>query len=145
MTRQVATAMDAIEISDFLRDQGTGVLALAKKSDAYAIPVSFFYHEDEQCVYLRLGHTPGSQKRRYADATDHATLVVYDDTEEGWKSVVIEGRIEETAGNTLDAALEERGEELDIPYVRIFERPTDEIEFHTVRIDITSIKGMIEA
>ncbi len=145
MTGKSPTAMDSIEISEFLQRQATGVLALAKESDAYAVPVSFFYHAEQQCVYLRLGDAPGSQKRRYADATDHATLVVYDDTDEGWKSVVIEGHLVETSENTLDAALEEHGEQLDIPYVRIFDRPTDEIEFRTVRVDITSMKGMVEA
>ncbi|MCL9814171.1 pyridoxamine 5'-phosphate oxidase family protein, partial [Natranaeroarchaeum aerophilus] len=94
---------------------------------------------------LRLGYASGSQKRRYARATEHASLVVYDDTDEGWRSVVIEGRLEETSDNTLDAALEEHGEQLDIPYVRVFDRPTNEIEFRTVRINITSMKGMIEA
>jgi len=136
--------MDSIEITEFLQDQQTGVLALAKDSDAYAIPVSYFFDDVEQCVYLRLGYAPGSQKRRYGDATDHASLVVYKDTEEGWKSVVIEGTLEETTDSDLDTALEEQGEKLDIPYVRIFERPVDDIEFHTVRINITSMKGMIE-
>lgn len=136
--------MDSIEIDEFLQDQQTGVLALAKDSDAYAIPVSYFFSDDEQCVYLRLGYAPGSQKRRYGDATDHASLVVYEDTDDGWKSVVIEGTLEETTDSNLDTALEEHDEELDIPYVRIFERPVDDIEFHTVRINITSMKGMIE-
>lgn len=145
MTEQSATAMDSIQITEFLQDQATGVLALAKDSDAYAVPVSFFYDGEQQCVYLRLGYAPGSQKRRYGEGTDHASLVVYDDTDEGWTSVVIEGHLEETSDNTLDAALEEHGEQLDIPYVRIFDRPTDEVEFRTVRIDITSMKGMIEA
>lgn len=143
MTEQAATTMDSIEIREFLQDQGTGVLALAKASDAYAVPVSFFYDGEQQCVYLRLGYASGSQKRRYAKATDHASLVVYDDTDEGWKSVVIEGHLEEISDNTLDSALEEHGEQLDIPYVRIFDRPTDEIEFRTVRINITSMKGIV--
>ncbi|MCL9815299.1 hypothetical protein [Natranaeroarchaeum aerophilus] len=48
MTEQTATTMDSIEIREFLQDQRTGVLALAKASDAYAVPVSFFYGESRR-------------------------------------------------------------------------------------------------
>lgn len=144
MSDPTGGTMDAVEIAEFLESQHTGVLSLADADDAYAIPVSFTYHEDEG-VFLRLGFAPGSQKKRYLDATEHATFVAYDDTDEGWKSVLVEGRPEVLSHDSLDAAIVEVVEGLDIPYYQVHERPATDLQFDIVRVAPTSMSGITEA
>lgn len=143
MGNTTRSEMDAVEIADFLDSRSTGTLSLANESDAYAIPVSFDYDVDTRSVYLRLGFGPNSQKRRFLDGTDHVSFVVYDRTDEGWKSVVVEGTTEELSGTALGSAIAESLEDLDIPYVRAHDRSGEQLEFSIVRIDPTSLTGIV--
>jgi hypothetical protein len=136
--------MDALDVASFLESQQTGVLSLAKDDDAYAIPVSYTFVEDEEAIYFRLGFAPGSQKERYLDATDHVTFVVYADTDEGWKSVLVEGRATKLSHDSLDSAIVEVAEGLDIPYYQVHERPATDTTFNIVRIDPTRMSGIVE-
>lgn len=137
--------MDGTDIIDFLEANGTGVLSLAKGDDSYAVPVSYAYDQDDRRVYFRLGYGPGSQKQKYLEATDHATFVVYDRTETGWKSVVASGHLQELSESDIEASLLESLKSLDIPFFRVFERPSDEIDFTIVALEIDSLNGRIEA
>jgi hypothetical protein len=144
MTDSTATEMDAIEIADFLETQRTGVLSLAKDDDGYAIPVSFVYDDAGPHVYLRLGFAPGSQKRKYLDETAHGSFVVYDETDEGWKSVVVEGTFEELSSSTLDSSILEAVNSLEIPFLSVHKRPVDDTQFTIVRMTITTVNGLVE-
>jgi nitroimidazol reductase NimA-like FMN-containing flavoprotein (pyridoxamine 5'-phosphate oxidase superfamily) len=136
--------MDALEIESFLEEYGTGVLALASENDAYAIPVSYAFDAAAETIYFRMGFAPGSQKRKYLDDTDHLSFVVYADTEDGWKSVVVEGTAEQLGRNSLDAAMVEAMEGLDIPYYQVHERPATDVQFVIVRVDLTRMSGIVE-
>jgi nitroimidazol reductase NimA-like FMN-containing flavoprotein (pyridoxamine 5'-phosphate oxidase superfamily) len=144
MAERTRREMDAIEISEFLHSQHTGVLSLADGDDAYSIPVSFDYDEDEAAVYFRFGYGPDSQKRRYLDAVDTASFVVYDQTEGGWKSVVMEGGIERVSESSLDSSIREAVDELDIPYFQVHHRPAGDMDFNIVRLDATKLTGIVE-
>ncbi|MFC4407464.1 pyridoxamine 5'-phosphate oxidase family protein [Haloarchaeobius iranensis] len=144
MAQQTATQMDALEIDEFLESQQTGVLALANDGDAYAVPLSFAYDDDDRSVYLRLGFAPGSQKQRYLERTDHVSFVVYDDTDEGWKSVLVEGKVTMLSHDSLDAAIVEVMEGLDIPYFQVHSRPATDIQFNVACIEPTQVNGIIE-
>lgn len=144
MSESTAGNMDALEIAAFLESQDTGVLSLAEEGDAYAIPVSFTFDAAEG-VFLRLGFAPGSQKRRFADATEHATFVAYDDTDKGWKSVLVEGRLEVLSHDSLDAAIVEVVEGLEIPYYQVHDRPATDLQFNIVRVAPTTVSGITEA
>jgi len=145
MSDATATRMDAIEIADFLATQHTGVLSLASDDDAYAVPVSFAYDDADSALYLRLGYAPGSQKRTFVDAVDRASFVVYDDTPDGWRSVVARGRLEELSESSLDSSIVESVRGLDIPYFQVHDRPATDLEFHVVRLDVTELTGVAEA
>jgi nitroimidazol reductase NimA-like FMN-containing flavoprotein (pyridoxamine 5'-phosphate oxidase superfamily) len=136
--------MDALEIASFLEDYGTGVLALASEDDAYAIPVSYAFDADEEAIYFRMGFAPGSQKRKYLEDTEHLSFVVYADTGGGWKSVVVEGVAEQLGRSSLDAAMVEAMEGLDIPYYQVHERPATDVQFVIVRVDPTRMSGIVE-
>lgn len=144
MPGQTATEMDAIEMGEFLETQQTGVLSLAKDDDGYAIPVSFVYDDGQQDVYLRLGFAPASQKRKYLDATEHVSFVVYDETDDGWKSVVIQGTTEELSSSTLDSSIHEAVNNIEIPFMSVHQRPVTDTEFRIVRISVTTINGLVE-
>ncbi len=138
--------MDAIEISEFLQSQQTGVLSMANDDDSYAIPVSFTYVEDDEhspAVYLRLGYGPNSLKRRFVDATDYVSFVVYDSTADGWKSVVARGPIGEQSEPGLGASITESVRGLNIPFFRVFDSPASDLEFSVVRIDVEELDGIV--
>lgn len=145
MEDRTATPMDATDIATFLAGEQTGVLSLADGDDSYAIPVSFAFQPDEQAIYFRLGFAPGSQKRKFISTTDHATFVVHARTDAGWKSVVASGRIEEIPEGGLDSSIVETVKGLHIPYFKVFERPTSNLEFEIARLKIDSLNGMVEA
>lgn len=137
--------MDGLEIAEFLHGQSTGVLSMARGDAGYAIPVSFVYDDAGPYVYLRLGYAPGSQKRAFVDATARATFVVYDDTDEGWRSVVAEGRLEELSKTTLDSTIVEAVEGLHIPFFSVHRRPASDLEFGVLRIAISTLNGIAAA
>jgi hypothetical protein len=91
--RMTDAAVDA-----FLREQGTGVLALADGDSAYAVPISFGY-ETGRAVFAYWQFGPESRKRAYTEATERACLTVYDVVSEGeWRSVVARGPLRELSG-----------------------------------------------
>lgn len=145
MTVATATAMDALAISEFLESQGTGVLALASGGRVYAIPVSFAYHEAGPDIYFRFGYGPDSQKRTYVEGADEASFVVYDRTDAGWKSVLAEGDLESVSDSQLDTSLAEAVNGLHIPYFAVHRRPSAELEFEIVRLDVDKLSGVVEA
>ena len=91
------TEMTTAEIDDFLGDEETAVLSLARDDDPYSIPVSYGYDADDQTFYMRLVSTPESEKREYLSSSPQARLVVYDETGGGttYRSVVAVGTIAE--------------------------------------------------
>lgn len=136
--------MDATEIVDFLESQLAGVLAMASGNDAYAIPVSFTFVPEESRLYFRLGYAPGSQKKKFVDATNHASFVAYDHQSAGWQSVVAMGRLVTLSKTNVDTSVLEALKHLDIPYFKIFERPTEEIDFTIVALHLGQINGRKE-
>jgi hypothetical protein len=139
--------MDAVEIAQFLESQETGVLSLADGDDGYGVPVSFVYDEADDrgpYVYFRLGFAPGSMKRRFVDASDTVSFVVYDRTPSGWKSVVARGELEEVSARTLDAIVGEAVRGLDIPYFSVHDQPIDKLNLSLARIVITDLSGIVE-
>jgi hypothetical protein len=58
--------------------------------------------------------------------------------------VVVQGRLEELTTSNLDTALTEAIRGLDIPYFKVQKRPVDDLEFHTVRLNVTSMNGIVE-
>jgi nitroimidazol reductase NimA-like FMN-containing flavoprotein (pyridoxamine 5'-phosphate oxidase superfamily) len=151
MAHSAAHALDPKAIDAFLGSQSTGTLSLAKDNDSYAIPVGFTYAPESRDVYFRLGYAPGSRKREYIEATEHATFVVAAETDAGWKSVVARGRLEHR--NTVEDLAKHRlpGEstsqadrELRIPFYNVFDEPS-EMVFALVRLDVTELTGVVEA
>lgn len=144
MAVRTASAMDAIDIGEFLERRGTGVLAIGKAGSVYAIPVSFAYHGDRPALYFRFGYGPDSQKRAFVEGADEATFVVYDRTDGGWKSVIAEGQLEPVSKSNLDTSEVEAVNRLHIPYFDVHRQPAADLEFEIVRLAIGKLSGVAE-
>ncbi|MFB6092752.1 MAG: pyridoxamine 5'-phosphate oxidase family protein [Haloquadratum sp.] len=87
--------MTDAEIDAYLQEQGSGILALADDSRAYAVPISFGY-ETGRAVFAYWQFGAESEKLAYSEATDRACLAAYDiNSQFDWRSVLAFGPIEE--------------------------------------------------
>ena len=90
---QEAEMTDA-EADEFLSRHETGVLALAQTDEPYAIPISYGYDATARTIYMRLVSTPESEKRQFLASSPQARLVVYEQDEATYRSVVVVGALE---------------------------------------------------
>lgn len=136
--------MDGIEIEEFLESRRTGVLSLGRDNDGYGVPLSFYFDPSDAKIYFHLGYAPGSQKEKFIDSAEDVTFVVYDQTDEGWKSVLAEGRLEVLAEGAIDSDIEQATRHLDIPYFEVHDRPISALEYDIVRLDVSKLNGIAE-
>lgn len=94
MTIEQETEMTDDEVDDLLGRRETGVIALARDGDPYAIPVSYGYDATSRRIYLRLVSTPESEKRQFLGTSPRARLVVYENDGSVYRSVVAIGDLE---------------------------------------------------
>lgn len=141
----VGERMDGLEIREFLDAQHTGVLAMGRENVGYGIPISYTYDDEGPYVYFRLAYGGSSQKREFIEAADSVSFVVYAATEEGWKSVVAEGKLEEQSETDFEASRIEAVRQLDIPYFTVHDRPATDLEFVIARIDVSNLTGVVES
>lgn len=137
-----AATMDALQINEFLARQRFGVLSLARENDAHGVPVSFAYDEGEPAVYVRFGFGDDDRMRRYLESAELVSFVVHDETDGGWLSVQIEGRLEERSKTALDSAILEVVDDLRIPFFHLGHRPARDVEFRVVRLSIATMRGV---
>lgn len=105
------TVLSDGEIDSFLGRHETGVLSLAQADESYAIPISYGYDSDHRRFYLRLVSNPESEKREYLQSTPHTSLVVYEDDEPVYTSVVATGTLSEISREELTVEhIEQYGE-----------------------------------
>jgi nitroimidazol reductase NimA-like FMN-containing flavoprotein (pyridoxamine 5'-phosphate oxidase superfamily) len=135
--------MDEATVAARLGEQGTGVLALSRDGDAYAFPVA--YYRDGDSLFFRLGEASDSEKREYLDATEQATLVVYeaDPTPEAreldsW-SILARGRLRAVPAD--DPAYNPAEINDQFSPIRVFDEPIDEMAVTLYELQIASITG----
>ncbi|NHN59591.1 MULTISPECIES: pyridoxamine 5'-phosphate oxidase family protein [Halorussus] len=126
--------MTDAELDDRLRAGEAGVLSLADGGDAYGVPVG--YHFDGESLLVRLGDSEGSTKMEYLDATETATLVVYEkeSDEESW-SVVVRGTPRELPPKP-DAEVNEEFE----PF-RLFDEDIEDVEAAIYELEMDEVTG----
>ena len=86
--------MTDAEVDAFLSRHETGVLSLAREETPYAIPISYGFDEESRDAFLRLVSTPDSEKREFLASTPQARIVVYEDEDDEYASVVGVGSLE---------------------------------------------------
>lgn len=93
MALEKQTEMSQTDTDELLGRHETGVLSLAHHDEPYAIPISYGYDADTRTFYLRLVSTPESEKREYLSSNPDCRLVVYEESEPTYRSVVVEGSL----------------------------------------------------
>ncbi len=93
--------MEPAAIDALLADHETGVLSLARDDEPYAIPISYGYDATNGRFYLRLVSTPESGKRAFLDSSPAARLVVYEEDDDVYRSVIATGHLEHVPRDEL--------------------------------------------
>lgn len=119
--------MTTAEIDEFLGRGGTGVISFATGLDTppVSIPVSYGYNADERIIYYQLSVPPESRKAELVDR--RVSFVSYEETDEGWQSVIATGTLEALGEIPYASSAVQGMWAIEIPKVDIFERPRDEI------------------
>lgn len=127
-------AMDEDERNTRLGTGGTGVISFCASGDdsPYSRPVSYGYDAEGTTFYFRLAVDPDSAKVAISD--HDITFVVYDRADDGWWSVVAEGRLEETTEESIATETLQGLENVHIPFVDIFGQPPKDVPFEFYRL-----------
>lgn len=145
MAETSEVTMDEEELAGFLGRGGTGVLSFATDAGdpPYAIPVSFGYDEGHGGFYFRLAVPSDSGKAPVLDRP--VTFVAYDETDDGWRSVIATGELQEVTDADYDSTALQAMWAVEIPLFEMFERPTREVTFRYFRLVPDQLTGRKEA
>lgn len=135
--------MDDEERDEFLTSGGTGVISFGTGTDEspYSVPLSYGYDATDAHFYFRLAVGPDSEKEDVIGRP--VTFVTYDNTDDGWRSVVVTGELDEVAEADIDSEVTRGIQRVDIPLVDLFERDSREVTFeffHLHPAEMTSRK-----
>jgi len=137
-----------VQLSDAERDAflgtgGTGVIsASTDDGPPFSLPVSYGYDADAGNFYFRLSFPPDSGKADVVDAP--VSFVVHARTDEGWRSVVATGELEDLTEMDYDATAVQGLWAADIPMVDMFDRPPEEVSFRRYRLVPETLTGRKE-
>lgn len=139
--RRTEMAPDATDA--FLGRQETGVLSLARTDDPYAIPVSYGYDAEDRQFYLRLVSTPDSEKRRFLASTPTARLVVYEEDDDVYRSVIAEGALERIEPEDLTVEDVEQYGDARRPLFEVWPDRKGELDIQLYRLDPETLSGRL--
>lgn len=134
MDEPEAIEMDEDERDAFLGNGGTGVISFAAtgRDAPHSIPVSYGYDATEATFYFRLAVGEDSDK---GDPGERAvTFVTYGQADDGWRSVVATGKLEESTEDEIATETLQGFENVHIPLVDIFGRPPQDVSFEFYRL-----------
>jgi len=131
------------ELKDFLGDGGTGTLSFSTEIEEppFSLPVSYGYDGDGH-FYFRLSFPENSGKTDLLD--NEVTFVTHARTDDGWRSVVATGKLEDVTDMDYDSAAVQGMWAVDIPKVDVFEDPPDDVPFRQFRLVPERLTGRKE-
>ncbi|SIR72636.1 pyridoxamine 5'-phosphate oxidase family protein [Natronorubrum thiooxidans] len=135
------TEMTDAAIDQFLARHETGVLSLARTDDPYAIPISYGYDDENRVFYMRLVSTPESEKRQFLDAAPSARLVVYDEQDSSYRSVIAAGTLENIPPAELTAEQIAQYGDARRPLFEIWAQQKDALDIELYRLTPDSLNG----
>ncbi|WP_265110185.1 pyridoxamine 5'-phosphate oxidase family protein [Halosolutus halophilus] len=133
--------MTDAEIDEFLGHRETGVLSLARDNEPYAIPISYGYDEESRVFYMRLVSTPESEKREFLASTPQSRLVVYDEAESTYRSVIAKGTLESIDPNDLTPGQIAQYGDAKRPLFEIWAEGKDALSIELYRLDPETLDG----
>jgi len=133
--------MTAGELDEFLGGQETGVLSLARDDEPYAIPISYGYDPDERVFYLRLVSTPESEKREFLNSSPAVRLVVSEETEPEYRSVVAKGTLREVSTDEMTVERIEQFGDAKRPLFEIWGESKTDLRIQLYELDADDVSG----
>lgn len=137
-TELSADAMDA-----FLGSRETGVLSLARTDQPYSIPISYGYDPSTQRFYMRLVSTPDSEKRRFLASDPEARLVVYDEDQDTYRSVIATGTLVRIDPSELTVDDIEQYGSASRPLFEIWPTEKSDLDIELYRLDPDTVSGRL--
>ena len=141
MTLAEQTELSEERVDEVLGAHQTGVLALARDDDPYAIPVSYGYDATERRVYLRLVSTPDSEKRRFLSSSPKARFVVYGERDGTYRSVVVEGCLETVPHEELTVERIEQYGAAERPLFEMWGETRHDLDVELYELDPDTLSG----
>ena len=136
--------MDKGERDDFLGTGGTEVISFSTATDdaPHSIPVSYGYNETESTFYFRLAVESESNKGDVAGRA--VSFVTHEHEDDGWRSIVARGRLEESTDESIATETLQGLERVHIPLIDIFGKPPREVPFEFYRLVPEELTGRKE-
>lgn len=135
------TALSEQETDDLLGRHETGVLSLASDDEPYAIPISYGYDVDARRFYLRLVSTPESEKRAFLAAEPAARLVVYEEEDAIYRSVVVTGILQEITKDDMTVEHVQQYGRAKRPLFEIWGQHKRDLDIALYELDAETISG----
>jgi hypothetical protein len=141
MTLDQETGLSRAETDALLARHETGVLALARDDEPYSIPISYGYDSETRRFYLRLVSTPHSEKREFLASSPKARLVVYEEADPVYRSVVAVGTLEEISKNELTVEHVEQYGEAKRPLFEIWGESKRNLDVRLYQLEPDELSG----
>jgi len=141
MTLDQETQLSREETDSILGRHETGVLSLAREDEPYAIPISYGYDTEARRFYLRLVSTPESEKRRFLASSPHARLVVYEENDPIYQSVVTIGTLNEVPRDELTVEHIEQYGEAKRPLFEIWGESRQDLDIQLYHLEPDEVSG----
>jgi len=136
--------MDADEREEFLGRGGTGVLSLSTdEGPPHTVPVSYGYDSVDGTFYFRLAVGASHSKGQLPDRA--VSFVTFDQTDDGWHSVVAAGHLEDVEREGIETETLEGLQRVEIPLIGIFDHPTREVDFEFYRLVPAELTGRVQS
>jgi hypothetical protein len=138
--------LDGDERDEFLSPGGTGVISFDRGDEApFSIPVSYGYDVESGDLFFRLANDPDGEKGLFLSGRPAVSFVVHRETDDGWRSVVATGRLEEVAEAAVDSSVVEAMRRVRIPLVDVYSDHPRTVEFEFYRLRPDELTGRKEA
>jgi nitroimidazol reductase NimA-like FMN-containing flavoprotein (pyridoxamine 5'-phosphate oxidase superfamily) len=141
MTAEQQTEMTGAETDALLERRETGVLALARTDEPYAIPISYGYDPDVRRFCMRLVSAPDSEKRRFLSDAPEVRFVVYEEEGTTYRSAIANGRLERLPRSELTPEHVEQYGSAKRPLFEMWEETKGDLDIQLYVLDPDELSG----
>jgi hypothetical protein len=135
------TEMTAAEIDEVLARHETGVLSLARQDEPYAIPISYGYDPEKRRFYMRLVSTPESQKREFLSSSPDVRLVVYEEDDQTYRSVIATGSLDRVTTDEMTTERIVQYGQAKRPLFEIWGQSKRDLDIQLYELDAEELSG----
>lgn len=141
MALEQQTEMSRAETDALLARNETGVLSMARGDEPYAIPISYGYDAETRTFFLRLVSTPDSEKREFLSSSPAVRLVVSEEAEPEYRSVVAQGTLQEVSTDEMTVERIEQFGDAKRPLFEIWGESKTDLRIQLYELDADDVSG----